>query len=59
MSLLSAGLISAGGSLIQGLFGQSSAQASMDFQKEVLQNRNQWMVEDLKKAGLNQKGMVS
>ena len=53
MSLLSAGLISAGGSLIQGLFGQSSAQASMDFQKEVLQNRNQWMVEDLKKAGLN------
>ena len=41
MSLLSAGLISAGGSLIQGLFGQSSAQASMDFQKEVLQNRNQ------------------
>lgn len=53
MSLLSAGLISAGGSLIQGLFGQSSAQASMDFQKEVLQNRNQWMVQDLKKAGLN------
>lgn len=51
--IITAGLISAGGSLLQGLFGQSSAQTSMDFQKEVLQNRNQWMVEDLKKAGLN------
>lgn len=51
--MITAGLISAGGSMLQGLFGQSSAQASMDFQKEVLQNRNQWMVQDLKKAGLN------
>lgn len=51
--MLTAGLISAGGALLQGLFGQSSAQASMDFQKAVLQNRNQWMVQDLKKAGLN------
>ena len=51
--MITAGLISAGGSLLQGLFGQSSAQTSMDFQKEVLQNRNQWMVQDLKKAGLN------
>jgi len=51
--MITAGLISAGGSLLQGLFGQSSAQASMDFQREVLQNRNQWMVQDLKKAGLN------
>lgn len=51
--IITAGLISAGGSMLQGLFGQSSAQASMDFQKEVLQNRNQWMVQDLKKAGLN------
>lgn len=53
MSALLSGLLGAGGSLIQGLFGQSSAQASMDFQKEVLQNRNQWMVQDLRKAGLN------
>lgn len=51
--MLAAGLISAGGALLQGLFGQSSAQASMDFQREVLQNRNQWMVQDLRKAGLN------
>lgn len=47
------GLFGLGGSVLQGLFGQSSAQASMDFQREVLQNRNQWMVQDLKKAGLN------
>lgn len=53
MSALLSGLLGAGGSLIQGLFGQSSAQASMDFQREVLQNRNQWMVQDLRKAGLN------
>lgn len=53
MSALLSGLLGAGGALLQGLFGQSSAQASMDFQKEVLQNRNQWMVQDLKKAGLN------
>ncbi len=53
MSALLAGLIGAGGSLLQGLFNQSSAQASIDFQREVLQNRNQWMVQDLRKAGLN------
>lgn len=47
------GLLGAGGSILSGLFGQSSANAAMDFQREVLQNRNQWMVRDLKKAGLN------
>lgn len=41
------------GSLYSSSQNQASAQASMDFQKEVLQNRNQWAVEDLKKAGLN------
>ena len=46
-------LIGAGGSILSGLFGQSSADAAMAFQKQVLQNRNQWMVQDLKKAGLN------
>lgn len=47
------GLLGAGGSILSGLFGQSSADSSMAFQKEVLQNRNQWAVADLKKAGLN------
>lgn len=51
--MVMSGLIGAGGSLLSGLFGQSSADASMAFQKEVLQNRNQWAVADLKKAGLN------
>ena len=34
---------------------QNSAQAALDrdFQREVLQNRNQWQAEDLKKAGIN------
>ena len=41
------------GSLFSSSANQASAQASMDFQREVLQNRNQWMVEDLRKAGLN------
>lgn len=52
MSII-AGLFGAGGTILQGLFNQNSAQASMDFQREVLQNRNQWAVADLKKAGLN------
>lgn len=41
------------GSLWSSSQNQASAQASMAFQREVLQNRNQWAVEDLKKAGLN------
>ena len=41
------------GSLFSSSANQASAQASIDFQREVLQNRNQWMVEDLRKAGLN------
>ena len=47
------GLFGAGGSILSGLFGQSSADSSMAFQKQVLQNRNQWAVADLKQAGLN------
>lgn len=41
------------GSLWSSSQNQSSAEASMAFQKEVLQNRNQWAVADFKKAGLN------
>lgn len=41
------------GTLYQNSQNQASAEASMAFQREVLQNRNQWAVEDLKKAGLN------
>jgi len=51
--MIMSGLIGAGGSVLSGLFNQSSADASIDFQREVLQNRNQWAVADLKKAGLN------
>lgn len=42
-----------GGSLVSGLFGQASANKSMDFQREALQNSIQWKVADMKKAGLN------
>lgn len=41
------------GSLWSSSQNSASAAASIAFQKEVLQNRNQWMVQDLKKAGLN------
>ena len=41
------------GSLWSSSQNQASAEASIAFQREVLQNRNQWMVRDLKKAGLN------
>lgn len=41
------------GTLWQSSQNQASAEASMAFQREVLQNRNQWAVDDLKKAGLN------
>ncbi|UPW41539.1 DNA pilot protein [Peromfec virus RodF8_61] len=52
MSILSV-LGSLGGSLWASSQNKSSAQDSIAFQKETLQNRNQWTVEDLKKAGLN------
>lgn len=47
------GLAGLAGSLWSSNQNQSSANASMAFQKEVLQNRNQWAVADLKAAGLN------
>lgn len=47
------GLLGLGGSIYSSQQNQASAQASMDFQKEVLQNRNQWATTDLKAAGLN------
>ncbi|UOK21007.1 DNA pilot protein [Chifec microvirus UA13_24] len=52
MSLL-AGALGLAGSLWSSQQNQNSANASMAFQKEVLQNRNQWTVNDLKAAGLN------
>lgn len=51
--VITAGLLGFGGSIMSGLFGQSSADASMAFQREAMQNRYQWTVQDLKKAGLN------
>ena len=47
------GIAGFAGSLYSSSANQASAQASIDFQREVLQNRNQWAVEDLRKAGLN------
>lgn len=41
------------GSLWSSSQNQASAEASIAFQREVLQNRTQWQVEDMKKAGLN------
>ena len=41
------------GSVISGIFGSSSASRQMDFQRESFQNKYQWTVRDLKKAGLN------
>lgn len=41
------------GSLFASSQNKSSAEDNIAFQREVLQNRNQWAVEDLKKAGLN------
>ena len=51
--VITSGLIGFGGSLMSGLFGQSSANAAMAFQREAMQNRYQWTMQDLKKAGLN------
>lgn len=46
-------LASIGGSLWSSSQNRSSAADSINFQREVLQNRNQWAVADLKAAGLN------
>ena len=51
--VITAGLLGFGGSLMSGLFGQSSADAAMAFQREAMQNRYQWTMQDLRKAGLN------
>lgn len=42
-----------GGSIISGLFGQSSADKSMEFQKKYAKKAHQWEVADLLAAGLN------
>lgn len=39
--------------IVSGLFGQSSANQSMRFQKEVAQHGVRWRMNDLKAAGLN------
>jgi hypothetical protein len=41
------------GSALEGEYGQSSAATANAFTKEQLQNRHQWEVADLRKAGLN------
>jgi len=46
-------IASVGGSIVSGLFGQSSASKSMRFQKQMARNAHQWEVQDLRKAGLN------
>ena len=50
---LTAGMGTLLGSAVTGLFGQNSANKSMDFQKEVAQNANQWAAKDMQQAGLN------
>lgn len=42
-----------GGSLWQSSQNAASAEAMMNFQREVLQNKYQWAVQDMKAAGLN------
>lgn len=55
--LIGSALISGGSSLLGGLFGKSSAKkaaaAANAFTREQMQNRHQWEVSDLRKAGLN------
>lgn len=53
LSSLIGGGMSMGGGLLSGMFGQSSAEEAMDFQKEFAQNKFRWMVKDMRKAGLN------
>jgi len=47
------GLLGIGGSLISGSQASSAASESWRHQREMAQNKHQWEVEDLKKAGLN------
>lgn len=47
------GVLGLGGSLWSSNANAEAAAAQIAFQREVLKNRNQWAVEDLKKAGLN------
>lgn len=51
------GWLSAAGSIVGGIFGANGAksanEASLAAQKELYQNRYQWQVEDMRKAGLN------
>lgn len=47
------GLINAIGGIWANQQNAAMAAADRDFQREVLQNRNQWQAEDLKKAGIN------
>lgn len=53
LSTGTAALGALGGSIVSGLFGQSSASKSLKFQREAAQNAHQWEVQDLIKAGLN------
>ena len=60
MSFLGSAAGAVAGGIINAVGGiwannQNSAAAALDrdFQREVLQNRNQWQAEDLKKAGIN------
>lgn len=41
------------GGLAQGAFGLKAQDYSQDFSREVMQNKHQWEVQDLRKAGLN------
>ncbi|HJB06173.1 MAG TPA: hypothetical protein H9715_10525 [Candidatus Merdibacter merdigallinarum] len=47
------GLINAVGGIWANKQNSAIAAVDRDFQREVLQNRNQWQAEDLKKAGIN------
>ena len=55
--LIGSALISAGGSLLGGLFGHKSSSSASSknrkFQEKVYKNQIQWRVEDAKKAGLH------
>lgn len=51
--IIGSALISAGGGLLQGLMGQSSANKQMRFQERSARHRYQWAMQDMKKAGLN------
>ena len=46
-------IVSAGSSLLGGLFGNDDAKKNRELQREFAQNTVQWRVEDAKKAGLH------